>query len=146
MYNGKRIAFDYGTVRIGVAITDQSGILASPSEVLLNDDLIYENLTKLLVETNPAYIAIGIPKQLSGKDGSKYQEVIAFVSKLKGIYQGNIFGIDERFTTVNAAAKLRESGHNSVSSKSIIDSAAAVSILDMALEFEKSDGLDKCAL
>jgi putative Holliday junction resolvase len=146
MSNGKRIAFDYGSVRIGVATSDSSGIIASPLELILNDENSLAEISKLFAEISPIYIAVGIPKQLSGSAGTKEQEVMNFINRIKGISSVPIYGIDERLTTVTAAAKLRESGRDARGSKELIDSAAAVGILEVAMEHERAGGLSKCAL
>jgi putative Holliday junction resolvase len=146
MSNGKRIAFDYGSVRIGVATSDSSGIIASPLEFIRNNETFLTEISKLIADLTPIYIAVGIPKQLSGAVGSKENEVLDFVAKLKEITTLPIYGIDERLSTVTAAAKLRESGRDAKGSKELIDSAAAVGILEVAMEHERAGGLNKCAL
>jgi putative Holliday junction resolvase len=146
MLNGKRIAFDFGSVRIGVATSDSSGILATPLELILNNENLAESIRSLLSEISPIYVVVGIPKQLSGSPGTKEADVFAFVAMLKEITSNPIYGIDERLSTVSAAAKLRERGHDSRSSKELIDSAAAVGILEVAMDYERADGLTKCVL
>ena len=146
MKEGRRIAFDYGSVRIGVGLSDYSGIIATPLKFLVNGENTFEEIKKLLENENPIYVVVGIPKHLSGTPGTKDSEVMVFISKLKNITELPIYGIDERLSTVNAAAKLREIGRDSKSAKELIDSAAAVGILEVAMEHERAGGLDKCAL
>ena len=146
MINGKRLAFDYGSVRIGVALSDQSGILASPLDFISNDESVLSNIREVINANSPIYIALGIPKHLSGNSGSKFEEVMDFLEKIRANFSGPIYEIDERFTTVSAAAKLRESGKSAKDSKNLIDSAAAVAILESAIEIERAGGLDKCEL
>lgn len=146
MYNGKRLAFDFGSVRIGVAVTDNSAILASPKKALANSENLEKALEDFLLEIDPVYIAVGLPKQLSGTEGTKFAEVQIFIETLKRIFSVPIFGIDERYTTVSASSKLREIGRDARTSKDLIDSASAVGILEIALQLEKNGELDKCAL
>ncbi len=146
MNDGKRLAFDYGSVRIGVALSDSSGILASPLDLILNDENLTQSLATVIKDNSPKYIAIGLPKHLSGKVGSKFEEVMEFLKLVRANFSGPIYGIDERFTTVSAASKLRETGRNSKESKNLVDSVAATAILESALELEKAGGLDKCEL
>lgn len=146
MKKGKRIAFDYGSVRIGVGLSDYSGIIATPSNFILNGENTFREIKALLEEEDPIYLVVGIPKQLSGRAGTKESEIKEFVSKLKEISTLPIYGIDERLSTVSASVKLRELGRDSKSAKELIDSAAAVEILELAMEYERSGGLDKCAL
>jgi len=138
---GRRIAFDYGDVRIGVAITDQDAILATAIE---NLDAKAENLTQsiseLLAEFEPLYIAVGYPQHLSGAPSAKSKSVESFCMLLRSISELPIYLVDERLTTVSAARSLRESGINAKNAKSKIDGAAAVAILESALSAEKSSG------
>ena len=83
MKSGRRLAFDYGSVRIGVGISDSSGIIASPIAALLNDESLSANISTLLNEYQPIYLVVGIPKHLSGNEGQKVSEVNGFVSYLK---------------------------------------------------------------
>ena len=146
MNNGRRLAFDYGSARIGVATTDSSGILSSPQEPIINGENLEIDLKSIITDTNPIYIAIGIPKHLSGKMGSASSEVSNFIALIKSRFNFPLYGIDERFTTISAASKLRESGRSAKESKHLIDSASAVIILESALELEKAGGLDKCEI
>jgi putative holliday junction resolvase len=146
MLNGKRVAFDYGSARIGVAASDNSGILVSPLDLIKNDESLYLNLNKIIGELSPIYIAIGIPSMLSGNPGSNHSEVLAFIEQVRNLTKTRIFGIDERLSTVNAASKLRASGIDSKSAKNLIDSASAVGILELAMELEKAGNLDKCEI
>jgi putative holliday junction resolvase len=146
MPHGRRIAFDFGGVRVGVAISDSDGIIASPRKFIENDRDFDKNLKSILESEDPIYIAVGIPKHLSGALGSTASDTMKFVEKLKVISDTPIYGIDERLTSVTAASKLRESGKDSRESKDLIDSASAVEILEMALEFEKNGSLPNCVL
>jgi putative Holliday junction resolvase len=142
MESGRRIAFDFGNARIGVAISDASGLLASPGENLLaqSDDLV-ETLRNLLDDVNPIYIAIGKPLHLSGAESAKSEAVEAFATLVKSLVSVPIYFIDERLTTVSAARALRESGINAKEGKSKIDGMAAVGILESALNQERLQGV-----
>jgi putative Holliday junction resolvase len=146
MKNGRRLAFDFGSVRIGVAVTDLSGIISSPLDPILNDEDLKSSLKLVISQYEPIYLVVGIPKHLSGKEGQKVDEVNQFVIVLKEIYSGAIYGIDERLSTVSAASKLRDAGHTAKDSKNLIDSASAVGILEGALSVENNNGLSKCEL
>jgi putative Holliday junction resolvase len=141
MKPGRRIAFDYGDVRIGVAITDVSGILATPLQFIANlDESLIEQLTTLYKEYEPIYTAIGFPLHLSGKHSDKSETVSKFSEKVSEVTENPIYFIDERLTTVSAGRTLREAGLNSKSAKSEIDSMAAAAILDAALNQERIQG------
>ena len=141
MQRGRRIAFDYGDVRIGVAISDLSGMLATPHGIILNQDGFLNELKALVTEYEPIYFAVGMPKHLSGAKSQKMDSVKEFIEVLRSEFSLPIHEIDERLSTVSAARNLRASGKNSKESKSLIDAAAAATILEMALDQEKAGGL-----
>ena len=146
MVAGRRLGLDFGTVRIGVATSDPNGILVSPGNYILNNQDFSQNFSKLISEISPIYIAIGIPKHLSGNESEMSNLVSDFVMKLKELIQCDIFGIDERLSSKSAAEKLRQVGKNSKDGKEFIDSLAAAAILETAIELEKSGGLSKWRL
>jgi putative Holliday junction resolvase len=141
MKPGRRIAFDFGDVRIGVAVTDPSGILSTPLIFLENsEESLFGNMSSLYEEYQPIYTAIGFPSHLSGGESQKSKSVSDFAAKVSEITENPIYFIDERLTTVSASRTLREAGLNSKTSKSEIDSMAAVAILDSALNQERIQG------
>ena len=146
MVAGRRLGLDFGTVRIGVATSDPNGILVSPGNYILNNQDFSQNFSKLISEISPIYIAIGIPKHLSGNESEMSNLVSDFALKLKELIQCDIFGIDERLSSKSAAEKLRQVGKNSKDGKEFIDSLAAAAILETAMELEKSGGLGKWRL
>lgn len=141
MKPGRRIAFDFGDFRIGVAVTDVSGILASPLDYILNSqDQLRSDLAELYEQYEPIYTAIGFPLHLSGSESAKSASVTEFAVLVGEISSKPIYLIDERMTTISASRTLREAGLNSKSAKSEIDSVAAAAILDSALNQERIQG------
>jgi len=138
MERGRRIAFDYGDVRIGVAISDPDSILSSPLTTLKATDksLVKQN-AQILTEIEPVAIYVGRPALLNGNDGAATEKALDFVEVLRTITLVPIELIDERMSTVSAARNLRDAGRNARDSKDAIDMAAAVAILELALELEK---------
>ena len=138
MQRGRRIAFDYGDARIGVAASDQDSILVSPLTTLAaaSSNLLKE-IAVIFEEIKPITIYVGKPTNLSGVDSTATSKVLNFVEDLKKITETPIILIDERMSTVSASRSLREAGLDSKKSKSIIDMAAAVAILDFAITMEK---------
>ncbi len=138
MLRGRRIAFDYGDVRIGVAVSDPDSILSSPLTTLkATDKSLLKQISEILADIEPVAIFVGRPALLSGNDGSATEKATQFGAVLSTITQVPIEMIDERMSTVSAARNLREAGRNAKDSKAAIDMAAAVAILDFALEIEK---------
>lgn len=138
MLRGRRIAFDYGDVRIGVAVSDPDSILCSPLTTLqAADKRLDTNITQLLQEHEPVQIFVGRPALLSGNDGVASEKALAFAERIRNLSHVSVEMIDERMSTVSAARNLRDSGKSAKESKSSIDMAAAVAILEFALEIEK---------
>jgi putative Holliday junction resolvase len=135
---GRRIAFDYGDVRIGVAVCDSDGILATPLTTLQSKDpSLKKQIAKLIEEYEPVKIYVGQPKLLSGEDGSAVAKVKVFTEMLTSNFDIHVAMVDERLSTVSAAKQLRESGVNAKDARTVIDAAAAVAILEQGLANER---------
>ena len=138
MQRGRRIAFDYGDVRIGVATSDADSIICSPLTTLKSSDKsLLKSIAEILLEIQPIQIFVGRPALLSGKDGAATDKAVAFADVLRGITEIEVIMIDERLSTVSAARNLREAGKSAKDSKDSIDMAAAVGILEFAIDLEK---------
>jgi len=141
MKPGRRIAFDYGTVRIGVAASDATGLIASPIATLLQEDpQLDTRIKQILDDYEPIYLVVGEPKHLSGHESATQSSVHSFIELLKTLTDLPIHVVDERMSTVHAARSLRESGVSAKESKSKIDAMAAVVILENALARERLAG------
>jgi len=137
---GRRIAFDYGDVRTGVALCDPDGILASPLCVLdTKSKNFVTEISSLLSEHEPIRIFIGKPLNMSGNTGESAVKVEAFVEQVQSITSLPIQLVDERLSTVSAQRKLKEAGVSMRDSKSLIDAMAAVAILEQGLLSETLD-------
>jgi putative Holliday junction resolvase len=138
MQRGRRIAFDFGDVRIGVATSDPDSIVCSPLITLkATDNSLLKSISAILHEIEPVQIFVGKPALLSGKEGAATEKALQFAELLRGITDVEIVMIDERLSTVSAARNLRESGRSAKGSKDSIDMAAAIGILEFAIDLEK---------
>jgi putative Holliday junction resolvase len=138
MQRGRRIAFDYGDVRIGVAVSDPDSILSSPLAILkAADKKLAKQISQILADIEPVVIYVGRPALLSGNDGVATDKALEFASLLATITQVPVEMIDERMSTISAARNLRDAGRNAKESKDAIDMAAAVAILEFAIDIEK---------
>jgi len=138
MQRGRRIAFDYGDVRIGVAVSDPDSILSSPLTTLkATDKNLSSQISQIITEIEPVTIYVGRPSLLSGNDGVATEKATEFVSLLRTITHVPIELIDERMSTISASRNLREAGRSAKESKDAIDMAAAVAILEFAIDLEK---------
>ena len=131
---GRRLAFDYGDTRIGVAVCDADGILATPLPYIENKvQTLSTVLAGLFSEYEPVQIFVGLPITMSGASGEAVEKVRDFAKKLESDFEGEIIFVDERLSTVSAQRKLKDAGVSSKESKSLIDSMSAVAILEQGL-------------
>ena len=138
MKRGRRIAFDYGDVRIGVAVSDPDSILSSPLTTLkATDKNLNQLISVIFSEVEPVAIYVGRPALLSGEDGAASEKAAKFAAELATITTIPIEMIDERMSTISAARNLRDAGRSAKDSKESIDMVAAVAILEFAIEIEK---------
>ncbi|WHU49629.1 Holliday junction resolvase RuvX [Gordonia sp. L191] len=130
---GRRLGIDVGSVRIGVAVCDPDGILATPVETVRRDTSGGSDVTRiaeLAAEYEVVGIVIGLPKTLRNTDGVAVAAAREFGDALTtAIAPVPVEYVDERLTTVTAAQALRASGRSAKASRSVIDQAAAVAIL-----------------
>ena len=139
MLRGRRIAFDYGDVRIGVALCDPDAILSSPLTTLQSKSKdLFTQIVNILEEAQPIMIFIGKPTLLSGLSGEAVQKVEIFASELAKHTDIEIVFVDERLSTVSAMKNLQSAGISAKDARNSIDSMAAVAILEQGLAITKS--------
>jgi putative Holliday junction resolvase len=134
---GRVLGVDVGTVRVGLALSDPTGTLASPLETLRRaksgSDL--DRLAALVVEHEVTEVVVGEPVHLSGASGASAQDASNYAQELADrIPDVPVILIDERLSTVTAASHLREGGIDSRKQRGVIDQAAAVVILQQFLD------------
>ena len=137
---GRRLGFDFGDKRIGIATSDSEAILVTPYGTIVNDAELSLNLQSVFKEVDPIYVVVGDPKHLSGNESAKSRSVMEFETMIREVFCGPIYFVDERLSTQNANSKMRDLGKTEKESKSIIDQVAAAGILESALLNEKSGG------
>lgn len=143
MRRGRRLGVDVGDARIGVASSDPDGLLATPVETVPGRDVpaARRRLVALVAEYEPLEVVVGLPRSLSGGEGPAAAKVRGFAEELaKAVAPVAVRLVDERMTTVSAAQSMRASGVSSKKGRSRIDQAAAVVILQTALETERTSG------
>ena len=143
MRPGVRLGVDVGSVRVGVAASDVTGMLASPVEVLKRDrkgsDL--EALVALVAEREAIEIVVGMPRSLADRHGPAADAARDYAVALAArVAPTPVRLVDERLSTVQAQRSLHETGHTVKSSRGRIDAAAAVVILQAALDAERATG------
>ncbi len=143
---GNRLGIDVGKARIGVARSDLHGMLATPVETVPRDlrgstDL--DRIVALAAEIDVVEVIVGLPLNMRGErtlsttDAEEFAERLA---KLLAALDVTVRLVDERLSTVSAQSQLHQVGKKTKQSRSIIDQAAAVVILQHALDIERSRG------
>jgi putative holliday junction resolvase len=135
---GRRLAFDYGDTRIGVAVCDPDGILATPLSFLVTKDpALKVKLAELLHEYEPVKIYVGYPLHLSGEESGSSQKAEKFAQLVGEISERPVELVDERLTTSTASAALSQAGIKTRDQRGLIDSQAAVLILEQGLSRDR---------
>ena len=138
---GRRIGVDVGDARIGVASCDPDGMLATPVETVPAGGRSQARIKAIAEEYDAIEIVVGLPRSMSGKEGPAAVKVREYAGRLAALVAPvTVRLVDERMTTVTAAQGLRASGRSSKKGRSVIDQAAAVVILQSALETERVSG------
>lgn len=139
--SGVRLGIDPGDVRIGVASSDPSGILATPVETVARGQGDLRRLAALVEELRVARIYVGLPRSMSGGEGPSAAKVREFARQLSTWVQPVPVRLcDERLSTVTAEGQLRDQGRKGRRRRAVVDQAAAVVILQGALEREQRTG------
>jgi putative Holliday junction resolvase len=134
---GRRLGIDVGTVRVGVALSDATGVLASPLETLrrAKDERDLDHLAELVVTHEVVEVVVGLPRHLSGASGASARDASAYAEALASrIGDVPVHLVDERLSTVTAASHLRAGGISARRQRPVIDQAAAVVILQSHLD------------
>lgn len=140
MRRGRRIGVDVGDVRIGVAVCDPDGILATPAETVAAGPGAIARLVAIADEHDAIELVVGLPVSLSGRDAAAATKVRGVAAELKAATGRDVRLVDERFSTVTAASRLRAGGRTAKTSRGVIDQAAAAVILQNALDAERTRG------
>jgi len=141
MRPGVRLGIDFGSRRIGVARSDASGMMAFPLTTVTRGEGDLAALASLVVEHEAIEVIVGLPRNLSGADGPASDAAREFAEALAQCVRVPVRLVDERLTTVSAQRSLHESGRSVRTSRAVIDQAAAVVIVESALERERLSGL-----
>lgn len=133
------IALDIGDVRIGVAMSDFLGMLASPLEVIdRNKCNAVERIKKIVEENKVETVVAGLPKSLNGEEKVQAEKVRAFVKLLEEALNKEIVFIDERYSTVAADRMLKETTKkNAIEKRKVVDKIAATYILQTYLDMKR---------
>ena len=141
MRHGVRLGIDPGDARIGVARSDPTGFLATPVETVRRGKGDLARIAAIAAEEEAVEVVVGLPRSLSGREGPAAVKVREFAAALaRRIEPLSVRLVDERMTTVSAEAMLRDRGRSGAKRRAVVDQAAAVLILQHALDAERATG------
>lgn len=130
MENKRILGIDTGEARVGVALSDDLGMLAHPLETIntaQTDPL--DRITAIVEEKSVTVVVVGVPRNMDGSFGPAAEKARGFIEKLRERVSCRVVPWDERLTTVSAQRALREAGRKAKNQRAIIDQAAAQMIL-----------------
>lgn len=143
MRPGTRIGVDVGSVRVGVAVCDPDGVLATPLRTLrrAGDESDIQEVADLAAERDAIEVVVGLPLSLDGTERAAAEAARGWAKALRRRTPGlAVRLVDERMTTVDAHRAMRASGLRERQRRDVVDQQAAVLILQAALDAERVSG------
>jgi putative Holliday junction resolvase len=148
---GRRLGVDVGKVRVGVAVSDPDGILATPLVTIPRDMGVEQKgaaadsvpadiaeLARLVTEHEAVQVVVGLPVRLNGAEGAAAIDIRAYADRLaRAVGHVPIVLADERMSTVVATRRLAERGVRGKRQRAVVDQAAAVEILQSWLDAQR---------
>jgi putative holliday junction resolvase len=143
---GARLGVDVGDVRIGIACSDRDATIATPVETVRRGSGDLARIVDLAEAREAVEIVVGLPLSMSGLAGPAAAKALSFAERLaeeidRRALEVSVRLSDERLTTVSAERVLRERGRKGANRRAVIDQAAAVVILQHALDTERTTGV-----
>lgn len=136
------VGIDLGQARIGVAVSDELGMLAHPVETIPARGEAARRIAEIVREKNAERVVIGLPRHMNGSVGVGAAEALAFAEKLRGYVECEVVTWDERMTTMAANRALRDSGQKTRNSRAVVDQVAAQMILQGYLDAQAARSYD----
>ena len=137
---GVRVGVDVGRVRVGVAVCDVHGMLATPLRTVGRGADAVAEVVAIAVEVQAIELIVGHPLSLSGLPTASTEDAVDFARELAAASGVDVRLVDERLSTVTAERSLREAGRGSRAQRAVVDQAAATIILQTALDAERTQG------
>lgn len=137
------LALDMGAVRIGVAVSDETGTLASglPTLRAVGPRKDAQKVAALVAEHAAGEVVVGVPYRLDGSLGEQGERVLAFVERLRRVLRVPVTTRDERLTSVAADERLAEAGVKRRDRRDRLDQVAATILLQECLDARRAAGL-----
>lgn len=133
----RAVGLDLGSVRIGVAISDSDGRVATPYEVVVRSgdrDRDHRTIAGIVADVDADVVVVGLPLSLDGTEGRAAQGARHEAGLLADVVGVPVEMHDERFTTVTAEQSLREQGVRGPRRRAVIDKVAAAVMLQAWLD------------
>jgi putative Holliday junction resolvase len=128
------LGVDFGRARIGIAVSDELGLLAHPVKTIPASRDAAKQIDEIAREKNVERVVIGLPRHMNGSVGEAAGEVLAFAEKLRKLLPCDVITWDERLTTIAANRALRDGGRKTRDSRNVVDQVAAQMILQGYLD------------
>ena len=130
------LALDHGTVRIGVALSDELKMFATPLEFIPAErfDGVLGRLREILAEKQVELVLVGMPRNMNGSYGPAAEKVREFVAALRAAITVPLQLVDERLSSVHAQKLLSQSGKSSKQQRGKVDQTAAAILLQSYLD------------
>jgi len=135
------MAVDVGTVRIGLAASDPDGTMAFPAGTVQRTDDAVAQVASAIAEREAITVFVGLPRTLAGGDSASTADARQFAQDLAERTPAAVRLVDERFSTASASQSMRAAGRTAKQQRQVIDQAAAVVILDSALDMDRNGNL-----
>ncbi len=139
--HGRRLGVDVGRARVGIAVSDPEGLLATPVQTLQRtDEDLLERMVALAREYEVIEVVVGLPLNLAGAHTASTEDALNLARDLDSRLSSDVMMVDERLTTVSAHQALRANGKSQRETRSVVDQVAAVMVLQHALDSERISG------
>lgn len=135
METKRALGVDPGDVRVGLAMSDELGMLAHPLETVdVRTKNAVERIAEVVKEKGISVVVVGMPRNMDGSFGPAAEKSKVLIEKLKETLECPVRAWDERLTTVSAQRALREAGRKAKNQKNVVDQAAAQILLQSWLD------------
>lgn len=137
------LGIDLGSKRIGVAVSDRSGTIASPLTVLTRGKtqrLDHEEIARLVVAEEAEGIVVGLPLNMDGSSGAAAQAAEREVERMATVVNVPVYLHDERRSTVQADQSMVQRNMNAADRRAVVDKVAAAFILQSWLDAQRESG------
>lgn len=141
MRRGRRLGVDAGKARVGLAVCDPDGLLATPVETLDRNDVdLMNRIAQHVSDFDVIEVVVGLPLNLSGNLTPSTEDALALAREIAARITVPVMLVDERLTTVSAHAALAKTGKKQRATRTVIDQVAAVMVLQHSLDSERASG------